>query len=108
MNAWNCHAMSTERYFCPNAIQLMDRNSCYDVNRMVDENDVNDIIASLEEEYEGKKVAENRSPFVTLDELAQFERTVPKLELADDNSEIHYKLVHAFNVVREIIAARHK
>lgn len=75
---------------------------------MVDENDVDDIIASLEEEYEGKKVAENRSPFLTLNELAQFKRTVPKLELADDNSEIHYKLVHAFNVVREIIAARHK
>ena len=70
---------------------------------MVDENDVD-----VEEEYEGKKVVENRSPFVTLNELAQFKRTVPKLELADDNSEIHYKLVHAFNVVREIIAARHK
>ena len=76
MNTRNCHVMSTERYFCPNVIQLMDRNSFYDENRMTDDNDVNDVIAILEEKYERESVVENNSSLITLDELAYFETRV--------------------------------
>ena len=39
----------------------------------------NDVIASLEEEYEGKKEAENKSPFETIAELDEFTNSVPNV-----------------------------
>ena len=102
MNIWNCHAMSTEKYCSLNALQLMDQNDRYSLERMIDEGRVNDVIASLEVEYEGKKVADNISPFVTAVEFTEFESRVSVVKLDEKNDQIYDKLVLAYSVIREI------
>ena len=106
VKSWNCHGMSTERFFCPNAIQLVDQNCRYSVDRLIDDESVNDIIASLEEEYEGKRAAESTSPFLLDTELTQFEGRVSRISLEDDNDQIYEKLVLAYAVIREIKTAQ--
>ena len=91
--------MSTEKYCSPNALQLMDQNDRYSLERMIDEDGVNDVIASLEVEEEGKKVADNISPFVTAVEFAEYESRVSVINLEEDNNQIYDKLVLA---IREI------
>ena len=106
IESWNCHAMSTENYRCPNAIQLMDKDSRYSLDRLINEDRVNDVIDSLEEEYQGKKAAENVSPFTSAIELIEFEGRVARMSLEDSKDKIYEKLVLAYVVIREIKLAR--
>ena len=64
----------------------MDQNNRYSLERMIDEDGVNDMIASLEVEYEGKKVADNISPFVTAVEFTEFESRVPVVKLDENDN----------------------
>ena len=98
--------MSTENYRCPNAIQLMDKDCRYSLDRLISEDSVNDVIDSLEEEYEGEKAAENVSPFTSATESTEFEGNVSRMSLEDSNDEIYEKLVLAYKVIREIKLAR--
>lgn len=102
VNTWNCHAMSTEKHLCPNAIQLTNQNNRYSLDRMIDEDGINNVIASLEEEYEGKKVAENISPFISAHEYVEFKNRVSVINLEEDNNQIYDKPVLAYSVIREI------